>query len=1768
MKRPGLLSPDGHCRPFDERAQGTVAGSGAGVVVLKRLEDAILAGDTIYAVIKGAAINNDGAAKLSYTAPSVDGQAEVIAMAQAVACVDPATISYIECHGTGTPLGDPIEIAALTQAFRAGTDAKAFCAIGAVKSNIGHLDSAAGVAGLIKTVLALHHKLLPPSLHYEKPNPKCNFEETPFYVNAKLTEWKAGETPRRAGVSSFGFGGTNAHIILEEAPPLELSGESRPWQLLRLSAKTETALEASTCNLSRYFKDNPQCNLADAAYTLSVGRRSFDHRRILVCRDVDDAVTALETLDRRRVTTRSQERRDAPVIFMFPGQGSQYVNMGREIYHTEPVFREELDRCAALLEPHLGCGLLQLLYPAEGQVEEATERLTQTALAQPAIFAIEYALAKLWMEWGIRPQKMIGHSVGEFVAACLAGVFSLKDALALIATRGRFIQTLPTGAMLAVPLSEKEVAQFLGKELALAAVNGLSSCVVSGPREAVDALERQLAQRHNAGRHLHTSHAFHSAMMDPILGTFEEEVRKIRLHSPSIPFISSVTGTWITPEEATQPSYWVNHLRKTVRFSDGLSVLLEEPHCVLLEVGPGQTLSTFAKRHPALGVEHTVLPTLRHAQEETSDVAFLLNSLGRLWLAGVKVDWSKFYAGERRHRIPLPTYPFERKRFWIDPPLTGKQHTVVSKTSEESLNREVAVSEPQDPPPQRSKDLRPTSQLSVVPGPATSRKERILAELINIIHNLSGVDKADLDVNATFLELGFDSLFLTQANTEFRKKFDVKITFRQLLNEAPTLEALAQFINSNLRSEAFLEESSQPALVPAPPIVGLSPHSTGVDPSSASGQKLAQDMAQLTKAAAQARESVSNLERMIHQKLQAMSQSASSTNGGTSTAVTPPLAATRSNDSVEVGQVIDERVSQASRPADEAGVPTGPESAESKPQRFGPWKPIDHSPVEGLDSRRQRHLDDLISRYTARTWKSRQLTQTHRPHFADPRAVAGFRTAWKEMVYPIVAVRSSGSKLWDIDGNEYIDITLGFGSNLFGHSPEFVTQALEEQIRKGIEIGPQSPVAGEVAQSVCELTGMERVSFCNTGSEAVLVALRVARTVTARNKIALFAGAYHGIFDEVLVKSTTGSRPRPIPIAPGIPPHMVQDVLVLEYGDPKSLEILEEHAADLAAVLVEPVQSRRPDLQPKEFLQMLREWTEKSGVVLIFDEVITGFRLHPGGAQAWFNVQADLATYGKVVGGGMPIGILGGKAALMDALDGGMWNYGDSSFPEVGVTYFAGTFVRHPLAMASASSVLNHLKKAGPELQQRLNDKAARFAMDLNEHFKSVRAPIHIPHCGSIFHLDFLEQHKFSSLLFFHLREKGVHIWEGRPFFISTAHTDEDLTFVARAIRESVTEMQDAGFLTGSPSDLSTSEKSAPAGVMDSSRQISPTVTPVAEVRTNAHSRRGEFPRIDPATREFPLTESQTEIWLATRLGEDASRAFNESFTVRLRGELDLKAMRWAVQQMVDRHDALRATVSADGDYQRIAPSLSVDLPLTDLSNLDQESRKARLAGLLSDELNQSFDLVKGPLLRLRIFKLGEEDHLLLLVAHHIVCDGWSFGVLLHDLGILYSAACQGTEADLTEPMQFREYAAWQQEQRQSTDGAAVEAYWLGQFSAGVPVLDLPADRPRPPIQDVQLQATSDCHRQSLSCEAKASIRSKRGHVFCDASGGIQCSLASIVRAGGHHRRSCLGRAILSGKHERGGSLCKPSSPPDSDQRSPAVLGISCRSQELSSERL
>jgi len=819
----GLLSPDGHCRPFDARAEGIVTGSGLGVVVLKRLEDALADGDRIRAVVKGSAINNDGALRAGFTAPGIQGQTRALRRAQAAAEIDPRTVTYVETHGTATPIGDPIEIAALTAAYdgsgeRAG---EASCAIGSIKSNIGHLDAAAGVAGLIKTVLALEHRQIPPSLHFEQPNPEIDFAAGPFFVNTELRDWLSEDGPRRAAVSSFGIGGTNAHVILEEAPPPPEPAPSRPWHLLILSARTSSALDTATENLAHHLERDPDQSLADVAATLLTGRTAFPHRRMLVCRDRQDALTALADGDPRRVLSRHHEAGGAPVCFLLPGLGEHTPGMAAELYRSEETFREHFDACADLLAEGFSIDprtLLRLGDPpaAEHDADAAPDQklsqgpdlrallgrnparsatpgeLDRTAVAHPVVFSLEYALARLWMEWGLRPRALLGYSLGEYVAACLAGVLSLDDALHLVTERARAIDRLPEGAMLAVALSETDARERLGDELAVAAVNGPELTVVAGPEEAIETLAATLTDEGHVHRRLPVRHPFHTSALQPVTEELTRMASEIELRAPEIPYLSNVTGRWIDRDEATDPAYWSRHLCGTVRFADGLDqVLALSDDLVFLEVGPGQTLSSLVWQHPERKPGQVAFPTLPAPFERSSEVATALSALGRAWLAGAPVDGAGLYRHERRSRVPLPTYPFERRRFWIERKATGGG----GEGSLSDAGQDVPPTAPAPPdgptevrlPVASAAHLRPDLLSNYAP-PETPTERRIA----RIWEELLGLSR--LGVHDSFFELGGSSLLAVQVSTRLSGDLGVELAPRALL-ATPTIAGLAARID-------------------------------------------------------------------------------------------------------------------------------------------------------------------------------------------------------------------------------------------------------------------------------------------------------------------------------------------------------------------------------------------------------------------------------------------------------------------------------------------------------------------------------------------------------------------------------------------------------------------------------------------------------------------------------------------------------------------------------------------------------------------------------------------------------------------------------------------------------------------------------------------------------------------------------------------------------------------------------------------------------------
>jgi amino acid adenylation domain-containing protein len=1554
-----MLAPDGRCKTFDAAADGYARGEGGGIVILKRLSDAVADGDNIYAQIRGSAVNQDGPSG-GLTVPNGPSQVKVIHQALANAGVTPDQVSYIEAHGTGTSLGDPIEMGTLSNVFGLKRYQDNPLTVGSVKTNIGHLEAAAGMAGLIKVVLSLQHKEIPPHLHFKQPSPHIDWDEFPVVIPTERQPWHTGEQPRIAGISSFGFSGTNAHIVLEEAPTptsYEAAGSSnqvdRPLHLLTLSAKKEEALRQLA---KRYLMSaHSDLTMADISFTANTRRSHFIHRLAIVAASTTELGEKLTAFTAGQtpiglIQGKTPKAKSPKVVFLFTGQGSQYAGMGRELYETQPTFRQTLERCDEILRPYLETPLLEILYS-----ETTNQKLDETAYTQPALFALEYALAELWQSWGIKPAMVLGHSVGEYVAACVSGIFSLEDGLKLIAERGRLMQSMPQeGEMVAVFADEATVADAIASytsAVSIAALNEPGNVVISGKAKAIQTIVAALETSGIETRQLNVSHAFHSPLMEPMLEAFEQVASQVSFQEPRIPLISNVTGQIL--EQVPDAQYWRTHTRSTVDFMTGMNTLFEQGYEYFLEMGPKPVLSNLGQACQPSTATATWLPSLK---PKKADWQVLLTSLSTLYVQGTDINWVEFDRDYPRRRLTLPTYPFQRKHYWIDQEKTGVMQ--LNQTIEKNVQTNVNIQ---------------------------SRKDTILSTLRTLTADLLQATPSEIDVDMPLLEMGADSLVLAQAVRRIENQFGLTFSIRQLFEELTTLEALVTYIDQHLSPEwAPTPLPSEETHTEKQPL-----HTVATELFVPENQK-ADQIAPET-----------GLEQIIRQQLQVMSQQLEVLQGKSVSKIGLP----KSN--------FDHQKSRSPLPA---------------------WR-VAETRTKGLTPPQQRHLEALIARYTKKTQKSKQLTQHSRPVLADSRASAGFRFSTKEMLYPIVGKRAQGARTWDVDGNEYIDITMGFGVNLFGHQPTFITEAIEKQLRENMQLGLQTPLAGEVAQLICELTGMERVTFCNSGTEAVMTALRLACAATGRSKIAQFTMSYHGHFDGTLGEaSANNDNPHAVPMAPGIRPNMVADVLVLDYGNPQSLEIIKAYTDELAAVLVEPVQSRRPDLQPKDFLQQLRQLTLEANIPLIFDEMITGFRICPGGAQAWFGVQADIATYGKIVGGGMPIGIIAGKAVYMDGIDGGFWNYGDASYPQADTTFFAGTFSKHPLAMATALAVLQEIKKQGPTLQEQLNQRTTHLVDTLNSYFEEQEVPIRMVHFGSLFRFYYSSN---LDLLFYHLLEKGVYIWEGRNCFLSTAHTSEDIEYVIRAVKDSVKELQGGGFLPGG----GTPKNSTPN--LDKEKEDTS----------------------GSVQAQISLTQAQKQLWVLTKIGDEGSLAYNVYLRLLLQGNFNLVAMRQAVQQVVDRHEALRTIINSEGYFQQCLPSLPIEVPLVDFSGELAQERELKMASFFDQESHKSFDLSQGPLIRVHLIKLEEQQHLLVLTAHHIVVDGLSMNLIVQEIGDLYSVACQGTSCQLEPPMQFCEYVRWQTQQSQTAEMAAQEAYWLEKFYGPIPVLDLPTYRPHPPVR-------------------------------------------------------------------------------------------------------
>ncbi|QRR05189.1 amino acid adenylation domain-containing protein [Burkholderia sp. MS455] len=1546
VSRTRALAPDGRCKTFDAAADGFVRSEGCGALVLKRLSDALAAGDRVLAVLRGSAVNHDGASS-GFTAPN--GRAQEAVIRQALGGLPAASIDYVEAHGTGTPLGDPVEVQALATVFGEGRDGGRRLRVGSVKTNIGHTESAAGIAGVIKVVLSLNHDRLPAHLHFRHPSPLVQWDALPLEICAEASAWPRGERPRRAGVSAFGASGTNAHLVLEEAPaPARPATPSKhKVHPLVLSAKTPAALRELAGRYQRRLEAEPGLDIAAVAFSAATGRSHFAHRLALPVTSLEDAIDKLRAFQAKEPAGAAQPAPRVKMAFLFTGQGSQYAGMGRRLYDAYPVFRDAIDRCRAVADPLLDKPLLEVL-SAQG------EEIHQTGYSQPALFSLQFALTTLLASFGVVPDAVMGHSVGEYAAACAAGVFSPEDGLRLIAERGRLMQALPRDGEMAAIFTDlatvERSIEAYPHDVAVAAVNGPASIVISGKRERIAMLVDAFAAQDIRSVLLNTSHAFHSPLVEPMLDSFQAVAKAVRVVRPAIPFYSNLTGAVM--DEAPTDAYWRRHCREPVQFASSVERLAEAGFNVLVEIGPKPVLVNLARAccAPDAGIQFLGLQRPQVEQQA------LIETLSSLYARGVDVDWASTETPAPT-RVALPSYPFQRSRTWFQ-----KADTSMTQTSASPI----------------------------AATPAHNRSGEVLEWLRGKIGELIQADPATINIDLPFLEMGADSIVLIEAIRHIEKQYGVKLAMRRFFEDLATVQALAEYVADNLPAAAAPSGAESVA-----------------GPSTVAVAQSAEVLAPLAAAPAEwvAAEGGSAVERVLREQNQLLSSVMSqqmellrtSLTGQAGVRPTTVAAqAVASTASVApTAAIAVPAAAPATKPA-----PAAAAAADGRPPKpMMPWG----SPVEqrarGLSAVQQEHLEALIVRYTTRTRKSKDSVQASRPVLADSRATVGFRFSTKEMLYPIVGDRAAGSRLWDIDGNEYIDFTMGFGVHLFGHTPDFIQQQVTREWQRPLELGARSSLVGEVAARFARVTGLDRVAFSNTGTEAVMTAMRLARAVTGRDKIVMFTHSYHGHADGTLAAANAEGVTETI--APGVPFGSVENMILLDYGSDAALEAIRGMASTLAAVMVEPVQSRNPSLQPVAFLKELRRITEEAGVALIFDEMITGFRVHPGGSQAMFGIRADLATYGKIIGGGLPLGVIAGTSRFMDAIDGGMWAYGDHSFPAADRTAFGGTFCQYPLAMAAALAVLEKIEQEGPALQAALNERTAQIAGTLNAFFAEAEAPIKVTWFGSMFRFEFTEN---LDLFFYHMLEKGIYIWEWRTCFLSTAHTDADIDRFIRAVKDSVADLRRGGFI-------------------------------------RPHSKHGTV---------AALSEAQRQLWILSEVDPEGSLAYNVNTTLELNGRLDEAAMRAAVQGLVDRHEALRTTLTPDGSGQIVHPSLTLQIPLIDT---DQDAWR-------DHESRQPFDLVSGPLFRAALVRLDSERHLLVMTAHHIICDGSTFGILLEDLARAYAGA-----APAAAPLQFREYLKQLDGQRHSPETKANRAYWLEQCARRAEPLNLPLDYPRPAVK-------------------------------------------------------------------------------------------------------
>ncbi|WP_162149758.1 non-ribosomal peptide synthetase/type I polyketide synthase [Chania multitudinisentens] len=1546
------LSPRGRCRSFADDADGYVRSEGGAAVVLKRLSDAVRDGNPILALVGGSAINHNGR-NGGFTVPSGLAQERAIRSALANSHIDLEQVDYIEAHGSGTKLGDPQEADALNRVF-AGRQRPLW--IGSVKSNLGHLEAAAGMAGLVKLVLCMQHGQFTPNLHLTRPNTLIDWDTAALRVVDRLIDWPQHEHPKTAGITSLGINGSNVHMILRAHQPEISQREAQGVEpvlpapyLFTLSAKSATGLAAMAATFAEAVPEQGTQALAHWCRAANFQRSGYHVRFACLAKDGQSLQQELRHFatsrtENSQLATQSSVKhggyKTQKVAFVYSSKDPHHVTVLADLYLHSAVYRHHFARCDQRLQPMLGFSLANALYQ-----DKCDLALMASPLAtQAAMFSTGYALTQFWKSVGIVPGCVIGCGMGEYVAACVAGAIGLDDALQAV----------------------------------------VGGCQTAGQR-------------------------------GPVMG------------NGHIPMYSTMTGRPIAEYREAPDQYWPQQATAPILLEEALQQALQNGVQYVIEIGATAGLAELLSG-PATA-EHVLF---RPALIAECGVWQQINdSLSVLYQAGATIDWMGYH-GTRPLATPLPLTAYHRKSYWFAEP--SLELPDVAST---------AAQRPQNIPEE------------------VTKMDEILPNIINMVSDVIGVPKAELGKDVHLFALGMDSLMLVQLNKRLQSHYGVQISLNDFFTRINTAQLIADFVLQQRPNAVQLRiETGQKGAVASlgeiqPSITAMIAEVIGVQGSELGEEEhlfaLGMDSLMLVQ---------------LNKRLQSHFGVQISLNDFFTQIHTPSriaqyvLTAMPERMPLPASQPLLSAVTEPVVLADKAEIdPTGLQAllqgqlalmqqqiqlleglasgaqVQAPPQLAKPAAaviptlrtlvaPLQKPSNESLTPQQLAFVRQLAEDINLRTPQSKAYAAHNRSGFADWLTGLNFSLAAKELCYPVVVETSKGSRFTDLDGNEYIDTCMGYGVNLFGHNPDFITTAIRQQLDKGITLGPQSPLAADVATLIREMTGVERVTFSNTGTEAVMAALRMARAVTHRKKIVRFSTSYHGSFDGILAEAgEQGAQPS----AGCHVESMVADTLVLNYGSADSLRRIAEQADEIAAVLVEPVQSRNPSLQPAQYLRQLRELTQQHGIALIFDEMILGFRCHIGGAQAHFGIEADLVTYGKIVGGGLPIGVVAGRAAWLACIDGGDWQFGDGSQPQAETTVFAGTFCKHPLSMAAAHAVLSRIKQEGGQLQERLNQVTADFCTRVEAFFQEQEVPLETKSFSSMYRFEPLPSQDMLNLaletnLFFRLlQQEGVYYWERRVCLFSTAHTPQDIEHMLRAIKRAVAQLRSGGF---------------------SFRRLAS----------------GHLPT--PQAKGKTLSSEERRMYVLSRM-KGGDMAYRICGAFKLAGKFDVGKAKALFAVLASRHEALRAGYRIqDGEVQRYVQT-QVEPQIT---FVDQEASSSEQEMMQPDE--RLFDLTAPPLWRVRIVraataKTASPQYLLMVELHHLIADGISLSLLMEDFFRLY-------QEKALEPLTagYADFVALEHTFRGEESSARQQTYWLSQLQPLPPLLDLPLDYPRPPQTD------------------------------------------------------------------------------------------------------